>query len=329
METLKVNLKIPLHIAYTTIQIFKFYLQGKKHTPPLGYSSLLTLFCYTGGWTNSLFARLITILNPPSVKPRPNSASVLSSDEIKEGVDGLRREGYKIFRSRLPDRVLDGIYEFGCTQPCRPRETDEELKKGQKNAFVERYPRSNPKNVVYDFDKENFLRSPFVQELIKDPNLLLIAQDYLQATPVLDVMALWWQTAASAAPDKEAAQFYHFDFDRIKWVKFFFYLTDVNENTGPHCFIRGSHRDGAIPRALLTRGYVRLTDEEVGQYFPQEDFLEMCGPRGTILAEDTRGLHKGKHVIQGDRLVLQIQFSNSLYGTNYPPLPLPPGFSLQ
>jgi hypothetical protein len=29
-------------------------------------------------------------------------------------------------------------------------------------------------------------------------------------------------------------------------------------------------------------------------------------------------LHKGKHVKQDDRLILQIQFSNSLFGTNYP-----------
>jgi hypothetical protein len=36
------------------------------------------------------------------------------------------------------------------------------------------------------------------------------------------------------------------------------------------------------------------------------------------LAEDTRGLHKGKHVVRGDRLMLQLQFSNSLFGATYP-----------
>ena len=36
------------------------------------------------------------------------------------------------------------------------------------------------------------------------------------------------------------------------------------------------------------------------------------------MVEDTRGLHKGKHVSRGDRLVLQLQFSNSLFGMSYP-----------
>jgi hypothetical protein len=40
----------------------------------------------------------------------------------------------------------------------------------------------------------------------------------------------------------------------------------------------------------------------------------VTGPRGTILAEDTRGLHKGKPVAKGDRLVLEFEFSSSMFG---------------
>jgi hypothetical protein len=67
----------------------------------------------------------------------------------------------------------------------------------------------------------------------------------------------------------------------------------------------------------LAKGYARLTDHEVQDHYSAEDFIEFTGPRGTILAEDTRGLHKGKHVQRGHRLVLQIQFSNSLFGATY------------
>ena len=52
--------------------------------------------------------------------------------------------------------------------------------------------------------------------------------------------------------------------------------------------------------------------------FNKNDVIEFNAPRGTVIAEDTRGLHKGKHVTEGDRLVLQIQFSNSLFGGYYP-----------
>ena len=33
-----------------------------------------------------------------------------------------------------------------------------------------------------------------------------------------------------------------------------------------------------------------------------------------MIVEDTRGLHKGKHVENGDRLVFQLQYTSSLFG---------------
>ena len=107
--------------------------------------------------------------------------------------------------------------------------------------------------------------------------------------------------------------------DRFQWLKVFVYLTDVGPDNGPHAFVRGSHRTGAIPRHILDRGYVRLTDEEVARNYPAEDILSFTAPRGSIIVEDTRGLHKGVHVRDGARLILQLQFSNSLFGTNYTP----------
>ncbi len=130
---------------------------------------------------------------------------------------------------------------------------------------------------------------------------------------------MWWHTSYSKVPDKDAAQFWHFDMDRIKWLKFFIYLTDVETTNGPHSFVEGSHRSGGIPTALLKKGYARLEDSEINANYSPDRVIEFAAPRGTVIAEDTRGLHKGKHVEHGDRLVLQLQFSNSLFGGNYPP----------
>jgi hypothetical protein len=130
---------------------------------------------------------------------------------------------------------------------------------------------------------------------------------------------MWWHTAYSKVPDKGAAQYWHFDMDRIKWIKFFIYLTDVGPNNGPHSFMKGSHRTGGIPEKLRMKGYARLSDDEVESCYSNDSVVEFSTPRGTIIAEDTRGLHKGKVVLSGDRLLLQLQFSNSLFGGYYPP----------
>jgi hypothetical protein len=42
---------------------------------------------------------------------------------------------------------------------------------------------------------------------------------------------------------------------------------------------------------------VRLTDEEVKAAFGDGAITTMVAPRGTILVEDTRGLHKGNVVL--------------------------------
>jgi hypothetical protein len=129
---------------------------------------------------------------------------------------------------------------------------------------------------------------------------------------------MWWHTDFLKTPDSDAAQLYHFDLDRPKWLKVFVYVTDVSESQGPHCFIEGSHKSGSLPRSFLRSAYSRLTDEAVFAHFGKSRERKFVATRGTVIIEDTRGLHKGEHVKNGDRLIFQMQYSNSLFGMNYP-----------
>src|SRR5690606_18205340 len=102
--------------------------------------------------------------------------------------------------------------------------------------------RARPRAVRYELRADDLVASSDVQRLLADWSLLAVAQDYLRATPIIDIVAMWWHTALHDHPDARAAQFFHFDMDRPRWLKFFIYLTDVAPENGPHCFIRGSHR---------------------------------------------------------------------------------------
>ena len=51
---------------------------------------------------------------------------------------------------------------------------------------------------------------------------------------------MWW-SSKSNFNDPKSAQEFHFDLDSIKWLKFFIYLTDVEANTGPHIYVKGTH----------------------------------------------------------------------------------------
>jgi hypothetical protein len=67
----------------------------------------------------------------------------------------------------------------------------------------------------------------------------------------------------------------------------------------------------------LARGYVRYPDQELEPYYPAADRVELTGPPGTMFAVDTRGYHKGITPRTGDRLMLQLEFCDSLFGAPY------------
>lgn len=285
------------------------------HTPQWAGQSFVRLFCVSAGYTNDLMAFLVSMCFPPlKLEAQRGVLPVISSLKIAEIASVLRDRGFFVFEQRVPEATCERLLEFALTHPALLRPSD-----GQERKVITAvYDPKSPRAVRYDFQQEDLINYPEVQKLMADPTLISVAQSYLKTEPIADVIAMWWHTAYSDRPDSEAAQFYHFDMDRIKWLKFFIYLTDVAPENGPHYFIAESHRTRGIPPELLSKGYARLLDEEVAAHYRKQDFVEFSAPRGTIIAEDTRGLHKGQHVHRGHRLVLQIQFSNSLFGPEYP-----------
>lgn len=290
-----------------------FAITGK--TPAWTVQNMVRLFCASGGHSNDLVARLMAARHPPrALAEAPGVLAPLSAAEAKAAATALADRGYYLYHQRLSDAACDRLHQFALSHPATVRLRDGE----SRDTIATVYDPARPLGVRYDFAEADLINHPDVQALMADPAIIAAAQAYLGTEPVVDVVAMWWNTAFSDQPDSEAAQYFHFDLDRIKWVKFFIYLTDVTSDSGPHYFIAKSHRTGGIPTALLAKGYARLTDEEVSAHFDRRDFIEFAAPRGTILAEDTRGLHKGQNVRTGHRLVLQIQFSNSLFGPPYP-----------
>ena len=313
-----------LRVLADTVQVLWGWLaQGFSGVTPSGsYQAFIRLFCRSGGVSNDLMTRVIRIAGKRAPLPEPAGQFGVSGGRDAERIaDVIRRNGYFVFDQALPAEVCDRLLDFALSNPAAVRSMAGE-QRAENSVRRAVYERGKPLAVRYDFETADVLAQPEVQALLADPAILSVAQSYLGSTPIADVVSMWWHTAYSDQPDEEAAQFFHFDMDRIKWLKFFIYLTDVGPDNGPHSFVRGSHRTGGIPSALLSRGYMRLTDEDVAQHYSGGDVVQFLAPRGTVLAEDTRGLHKGLAVRRGDRLMLQIQFSNSLFGGYYAPIRL-------
>ena len=309
---------VALHLRSAVMLPFGFVHYWRTgRTSDRAYQSFVWLFCSTGGRSNDWLSSAISRLRPKL--PIPRTAGVLgemSGATLERCLGQLRNDGYVLFERALPEHLCDRLMRFALETPASVRRMDHEAPSTAKRVAL--FDASAPKAVRYDYATADLLDNNEVQSILADPSLLSLVQEYLGCEPVADVLSMWWHTSYHLHPDAEAAQFFHFDMDRIKWLKIFIYLSDVGPDNGPHTFVRGSHRTGGIPWPMLKRGYVRLGDDEVHKQYGRDDCLEFCAPRGSVIIEDTRGLHKGASVRGDPRLVLQLQFSNSLFGTNYP-----------
>ena len=233
-----------------------------------------------------------------------DSSRFADLDEITRAVAGIQRDGFYVFDKGVAPSITEEIRAFAEQAPCIARGA---------GTPAATYPRSAPTVGRYDLEEAVSLQCPEVQEFATDPVMARISQLYLGQPVMMDEVAFWWTTTQRAQDANVNAQQFHQDRDRLSFLKFFIYLTDVTPDTGPHVYLKGSHRQ--IPRSM--RGDGRKTDEAVREAGLWQNVTELTGPAGTLMAVDTIGLHKGKTPTAGDRLALETEFATSLFGMDY------------
>jgi len=289
---------------------FLFYLISKK-TTSFGYMSFRYLFVLTNGKINDFHSKLIGLTSKKEKKSASGILGDLSEKDIDQIVGKIRDNGFYEFDVTLNDTLLNSMVDFANTTPTRCIDVSKSGVVYLEKKIV--FDESAPIGPRYQFDQSDVINNESVRTVIFDPTFRVIASNYLGCQPILDIVTMWWSVPFANKGTAQAAQMYHFDMDRFKFLKFFFYLKDVHTDNGPHCYIRGSHK--SIPMNI--RKDRRIDDSELNTYYSPEDIKEFIGKKGTILAVDTRGLHKGKPLVSDHRLLFQIQFSNSLFGAPY------------
>ncbi|WP_309640416.1 phytanoyl-CoA dioxygenase family protein [Flavobacterium sp.] len=289
------------------------YLKTKVSSEK-GYMAFRDLFVLTKGKSNDTISSKINEALGKYDNLDSKGILNLSKAAISKTVATMKQNGFVEFDAVLPDAMIDAIYDYASKTPVSYLETATDDQKYSAEQVI--FDENKPISPRYNFTGNEIVQCEALQELIFDQSLLAFAQEYLGCKPILDLVAFWWSAPFDGVGKNAAAQMYHFDLDRIKFMKFFFYITDVTPETGPHCFVKGSH--GKLPKAINRDG--RFEDSTIENIYGKENMMEICGKRGSILAVDTRGFHKGKDLSEGKRLLFQIQFTNSLFGQTYQPV---------
>jgi hypothetical protein len=236
----------------------------------------------------------------------PDAPSGIIAGHVDEAVEVLERDGLFVLPDRLPEPVCVELTELATRAECTL--VGEHVARGRRG----RFSAAAPEAPRYEIEEHDLLMAPVVQRLLADQSVLAVAQRYLGSAPVQDLVAMWWSAAVPQAPSSIAAQMFHFDLDRLRFLKLFVYLTDVEADTGPHVFVRGTHAH----LAREFRADRRYADRDVSQAYG-EAIATITGHRGTVFMADTRALHKGQAVAHGHRLVFQMEYASSLFGQTY------------
>ena len=102
-----------------------------------------------------------------------------------------------------------------------------------------------PYHKIATADVEQPLKIEEVYKLRYDSYLLEVASQYLGYFPTNCDVKLWWSFADDLSLEERRSQFqtidYHYDIHGFNFFYVSFYLTDVDEKSGAHRLVRGSH----------------------------------------------------------------------------------------
>jgi len=129
-----------------------------------------------------------------------------------------------------------------------------------------------------------------------------IASEYYKCTPYLCTQNFRLSKINNLPP--KTTQLYHADQNSLKFIKFFIYLNDVDENGGPFAFVRGSN---AKKFEYHLQKY-RWEDKEIESYYGKENQLLLTAKAGDLIVAQTTGYHKGTKPINNERYMLTLNY---------------------
>ncbi|HEV2672971.1 MAG TPA: hypothetical protein VGV37_00420 [Aliidongia sp.] len=209
----------------------------------------------------------------------------------------------------LPEAITREIHDFALATPCYGN-MDRRLEFLAPDHGAAEQQFGRPLLTGHYFDRVE--QCPAMTTVRQDPLLHAVAAAYLGPRVRLAAARLWW--SFPTRPREEDLHLasqdrFHFDLDDWQTLKFFFYLTDVDERAGPHVYIRGSHRQ-RLWRHQLTLLVGQPTDEVVAAYGAR-NVLSVMGEAGYGFAEDPFGFHMGTAPRATPRLMMEIAFGVS------------------
>ncbi|MGQ4647945.1 hypothetical protein [Lyngbya aestuarii] len=240
-----------------------------------------------------------------------NQASMFQNINADQVVSTMKKDGYYV-GLQLPQDLVQELRKLTKSEICYgDRNHNFSFHYNEKEKLEEKIGKKIMLGSYLNYSRN---WSAF-RKLANDPTLLAIAAKYLGTNPQCIESEIAWSFPVQASwfEQMKAAQVYHYDLDDYRSIKFFFYLTDVDLSSGPHAYIRSTHKNKKLLHQLLGQRCAGLGDQNILDNYGPENEVTVCGTAGLGFVGDTCCFHKGSIPTEKERLLLQIEFAINKY----------------
>ena len=235
-------------------------------------------------------------------------------DEDLKQIDELGYSKIYNIKDKTKNQILDMVLncenldlkkiDFPISEILKKK--DEELEE-----YLERLKEKKVSRITGSIDLKN---NSILRELLTSTEMLTLVKNYLN-TKVISINASFFISNPVITTNDEKysnAQYFHWDNDFTKFIKFYVYLSDVDDYAGPHIFVEKSHKYKKREHRLCRL----FSDYNINQNY--RNIKKFTGKSGSAFFEDSYGLHKGEPPKTKSRIILNVHFGANkiLYSSN-------------
>lgn len=264
--------------AVTDYRWFLFYLQRMDYNPKhrIFISYLLSLFL-------------------------PKTPNNQITSEIQKLIQTLKEDGLVVLENFVDKTKIAEMRTYLATKLCFDPQRPE------LGGFSS--PEMAHKSSVHAYyTPDDIVSVPHLLELANCPKLLTIIEDIFGAKPTIANLQIWWLLYGFDQAENSHEIYvnkpgeFHRDVDDWSEIKLFIYLTNVDEESGPHAFIKNSHTWLLPPRQ-------RSIDINHPNYPLTDNLIKVTGEAGLAWLSNSYGLHRGMIPTHKHRLILSVTYS--------------------
>lgn len=242
----------------------------------------------------NLIGFLWTYLLPKSPKRKINL-------QIQKDIQTLKENGLVVLDNFVTKAQIEDIKSYLSTKLCIDRQ------RPGNETFIA--PRLAPKSCIHAYYRlEEIVHIPHLLELANEKRILAIIEEIFGAKPTISMIHIWWLLSGFDTHANSNERYFthpgefHRDVDDWSEIKLFIYLTDVNESSGPHAYIKKSHKWVLPPKT-------RDLDINNPDFPIKENLIKLTGKAGLAWLENSYVLHRSLVPKNKHRLIVAVTYT--------------------